>query len=154
MTMDGELSPAGAPAAPIEVDAFADEALVVYLLMRADMASMNTGKACAQSHHAGTQMALHDSPHWKPEHQEWLRRWQTEAKGFGTVLCMGVSEKTMYDALEIAQRLGVPNAVVNDPTYPLLDGQTLHLFPLDTCAYIFGPKVLIQNATAGLDLHP
>jgi peptidyl-tRNA hydrolase len=132
---------------------YVEEPIVIYLLMRDELTSMNTGKACAQSHHAGTQMALKDCLSWEPLHREWLVRWASEASGFGTVLCLGVSESTMNKALDIAARLGVPNAVVHDPAYPLIDGSVLHLLPLDTCAYIFGPKVLIANATAGLDLH-
>lgn len=135
-------------------EAFLDEQLVVYLLMRNDMKSMNTGKACAQAHHNGTKMATRHAPHWKPEHKLWWERWLDEADGFGTVLCMGVSDATMKQALDVATRLGVPTGVINDPSYPLWDGQTLHLFPLDTCAYIFGPKVLIENACRHLGLHP
>ena len=136
---------------PIPAD---EEPLVLYLLMRSDLASMNTGKACAQAHHAGTQMALKDFKGWKVTHQNWLGRWQREAGGFGTVLCMGVNERTMRAVLDVAARIDVPHGIVNDPTYPLIDGDVLHLFPLDTCAYVFGPKVLLAAATHNLDLHP
>lgn len=133
---------------------FADELLVKYLLVRNDLASMNPGKGFAQSDHAGTQMVLKDMLGWSAEHQAWVRRWANDGDGFGTVLSKGVSERTMIQALDIAKRLGVPHATVLDKSYPLLDGETLHLIPLVTCAYIFGPKVLIENATRHLELHP
>ncbi|USN16048.1 peptidyl-tRNA hydrolase [Brevundimonas phage vB_BpoS-Papperlapapp] len=131
----------------------APELLCVYLLMRTDMASMNAGKGHAQSHHAGTQMALKDRQTWTVTQQNWLRDW-AESRGFGTVLTMGCDNRQMNEALAIATRLGFPCAVVNDPSYPLLDGSVVHLFPLDTCAYIFGPKIAIERAVAPLDLHP
>lgn len=132
---------------------FADELIVKYLLVRNDLASLNPGKGFAQSDHAGTQMILKDMPGWSPEHQAWVHRWAEDGDGFGTVLAMGVSERTMLRALDIAARLGVPHATIRDKSYPLQDGETLHLIPLITCAYIFGPKVLIENATKHLDLH-
>lgn len=130
-----------------------DELIVCYLLMRQDMASLNPGKGHAQAHHAGTLM-LERSRDWDAEHREWLNTWIRQADGFGTVLCLGVSERTMIEALDIAQRIEAPHGVVTDPSYPLLDGETLHLLPVPTCAYIFGPKIKIERACAGLDLHP
>lgn len=133
---------------------FEEELLVKYLLVRNDLASMNPGKGFAQADHAGTQMVLKDMPGWKPAHRAWVRRWAADGDGFGTVLSMGVSERTMNKALEIAKRLGVPHATILDKSYPLVDGDVVHEIPLVTCAYIFGPKVLIENATKHLDLHP
>ena len=130
-----------------------DELLCVYLLVRTDMASMNPGKGHAQSHHAGTQMALKDRHAWSTQHDDWLKAWAGD-RGFGTVLTMGCDNRQMNAALAIAVRLGFPCAVVNDPSYPLLDGSVVHQFPLDTCAYIFGPKIAIERAVAPLDLHP
>ena len=62
---------------------------------------------------------------------------------------MGVAEGDMAKALHIARRLEVPYGVVVDPTYPLMDGDTLHLISVSTCAYIFGPKIKIERACAG-----
>lgn len=129
------------------------ELLCVYLLVRTDMESMNPGKGHAQSHHAGTQMALKDRQTWSVKHQDWLKEWASD-RGFGTVLTMGCNNRQMNAALAIAARLGFPRAIVNDPSYPLLDGLVTHEFPLDTCAYIFGPKIAIERAVAPLELHP
>lgn len=134
-------------------DAGEEELLCVYLLVRTDMASMNPGKGHAQSHHAGTQMALKDRHSWSTKHEAWLKDWAGD-RGFGTVLTMGCDNRQMNAALAIAVRLGFPCAVINDPTYPLLDGSVVHEFPLDTCAYIFGPKIAIERAVAPLELHP
>lgn len=129
------------------------ELLCIYLLVRTDMESMNPGKGHAQSHHAGTQMALKDRQTWSVKHQDWLKEW-AGGRGFGTVLTMGCNNRQMNAALAIAARLGFPRAVINDPSYPLLDGSVVHEFPLDTCAYIFGPKIAIERAVAPLELHP
>lgn len=130
-----------------------DELIVCYLLMRQDMASLNPGKGHAQAHHAGTLMLRH-AKGWNEEQKSWLAAWNAQAGGFGTVLSMGVAEGDMAKALHIARRLEVPYGVVVDPTYPLMDGDTLHLISVSTCAYIFGPKIKIERACAGLDLHP
>lgn len=129
-----------------------------YLLMRTDVASLNTGKACAQSHHAGTKIVYDalglggDTP-WKQEHYDWLQTWLKEADGFGTVLTMAVDERTMAKALDIAQAIGFPNGRITDPSYPILDGKVLHTLPFTACGYIFGPLLAIRAATIGLDLH-
>lgn len=140
---------------PFDAAEFApDPEFTLYLLMRNDLESMNPGKACAQAHHAGTQVALKDWKGWSTKHQNWFAKWQQQADGFGTVLCMGVDERTMRRVLEVAARIDVPHGVIHDPTYPLRDGAAFHLIPLDTCAYVFGPKVLLAAATHALDLHP
>lgn len=140
---------------PFDAAQFApDPEFTLYLLMRNDLESMNAGKACAQAHHAGTQVAIRDYPGWDTRHKMWFDQWQKQAGGFGTVLCMGVNERQMRRTLEVAERIGVPHGVIHDPTYPLRDGDAFHLIPLDTCAYVFGPKVLLAAATHALDLHP
>lgn len=137
-----------------EGEPFGEELIVKYLLVRNDLASLNPGKGFAQSDHAGTKMVLRDMKTWSDQHRAWVERWAEDGDGFGTVLSMGVSERTMIQALDIAARLGVPHGTILDKSYPLQDGAVMHLIPLVTCAYIFGPKVLIENATKHLDLHP
>ncbi len=132
-----------------------DETLpVLYILMRTDLASMNSGKACAQASHAASAFALAmTDSHADPLYKKWF---QETNQGFGTVLVLGVTEAQMQTAVVIGSKLGFVADVIHDPTYPIVDGEMVHYIPLDTCAYIFGDKNdLMLGAIIGcFQLHP
>lgn len=136
--------------------------IYLYILMRNDLASMNAGKAVAQGAHAANQMTnriqFPDTDAGEEDntvHRNWLDEWMAATnKGFGTTIVLGCTERQMRGAIEVAEMIKLPCGITHDPTYPLKDGPVLHLIPLDTCAYIFGPKVWCQIATRGLDLMP
>lgn len=118
---------------------------------------MNAGKAVAQGAHAANQMVHYIGlPHVQPAPwREWLDAWQCQTRhGFGTTITLGCTEAQMRRAVEVAQTLKLPAGITHDPTYPLLDGPTLHLIPLDTCGFILGPKIWCKAAVSGLNLMP
>ena len=126
---------------------------VLYVLMRNDLASMNSGKGMAQSHHCGSafakQMENSDDPLYS--------QWETETpQGFGTVLVLAVNEAQMRTAVDVAGAMGFVAGVVHDPTYPLRDGDTTHFIPLDTCAYVFMDKndPMLGAVVGNFPLHP
>ena len=127
---------------------------VLYILMRADMRSMNPGKAMAQASHASNQFVA--------EYQGFCKesKWHKHAncsvelyncwlsgKTVGTVLVLEVNEEQMNTAVMVAKSAGFISSVVHDPTYPLRDGDTTHFIPVDTCAYVFGNK---EDSNLGL----
>ena len=123
--------------------------LRLYILMRTDLVSMNPGKAVAQGAHAANQFV--------EEHQtnDFYKRWAASTPGgFGTTITLGVDAKQMYTAVHVARALNLLSGVVHDPTYPLIDGDVLHLLPLDTCAYIFGEKDAVQPVVGNFNLMP
>lgn len=138
------------------------EEIYLYILMRNDLASMNAGKAVAQGAHAANQMTdriqfpkTDEGEEDNSLHRSWLSEWMSATNhGFGTTIVLGVNEREMRWAVESAQRLGLPSGITHDPTYPLLDGPTLHQIPLDTCAYVFGPKVWCRIAVGAFSLMP
>lgn len=122
----------------------------LYILMRTDMTSMNNGKSDAHSGHAASAFAKF----YYGQHIEQLNRskqavhrdtagmdaWHAATpQGFGTKLSMGVDAYSMYKIVENATKLGFAAEVVHDPEYPVTDGATQHLIPVDTCAYVFVP---------------
>lgn len=124
-----------------------------YVLMRTDLKSLCAGKAMAQAHHAASK--LHKDAtggSWVKRDQDNYERWIKEADGFGTTIVLSVNEQEMRRSLINARDYGYAHSAVNDPEYHLWDGATLHLFPLDTCAYIFGEKRFIESTVIGLDL--
>ena len=159
------LAPAVAPA---YVDPYADEPYL-YILMRNDLASMNAGKAVAQGTHAANQM-VYEARKWIGDNREdattreksdvWaafrdlLETWEQSANGFGTCICLSVNEEQMRAAVAGAQEAGLHAGITHDPSYPLKDGATLHLLPLDTCAYIFGKKAECKPFTGNFPLMP
>ena len=124
---------------------------VLYILMRTDLASMNSGKGMAQASHASNAFwkRINDTifdtslpvDHVKNRIERLANQWQLETdQGFGTVIVLGVTEAEMRLAVKNAQKLRYVSEIIHDPTYPLVDGDTVHYIPLDTCAYVFGDK--------------
>ena len=144
---------------------------VLYILVRNDMESMNPGKAMAQASHASNAF-IYDIKSKKArlcaeDHEGEMEEFRTQialadlwenetSQGFGTVLTLAVDEAQMRAAAISAQEAGFTAAVVHDPTYPLIDGNTIHYLPLDTCAYIFGDKndQLLATIVRNFPLHP
>lgn len=132
---------------------------VLYILMRTDMASMNAGKGMAQASHASN--AFIDAVQSAKNHKHKVAavEWQAETtQGFGTVLVLGAKEAQMRIATELMESAGYFAGIVHDPTYPLVDGETVHFLPIDTCSYIFVPNKEEDNFAAAvlgkMSLHP
>lgn len=117
---------------------------VLYILMRNDLDSMNPGKACAQAAHAANQFVElnRDDP--------FVKEWQNSTiGGFGTTLVFGAPKHIVEDISDAIEKIfGYENVmteriirgIVNDPTYPVKDGQCTHYISVDTCAYMFGDR--------------
>ena len=115
---------------------------------------MNPGKAMAQASQASnafvhSKKVMHEG---SPENEKLYRSWSAETtQGFGTVLVLGVNKIEMEQAVFGAKMANYDAEIINDPTYPLQDGDYCHFIPLDTCAYIFGNKddpvltAIVQN---------
>jgi hypothetical protein len=115
----------------------------MYVLMRTDLASMNSGKGMAHSHHAGM---VYSNDMWKrlqtgEKMPKGLMEWQKQTEqGFGTTLTLDVpDETTMLRLVDVALMAGYTANIVLDPTYPVTDGKVTHLLPVYTCAYVFSP---------------
>ena len=134
---------------------------VLYILMRDDMDSLNPGKACAQATHAGqqfvhelTKQGIHP-PHDQVIKLEQYERWKAATrKGFGTTVTKSVNHKQLHQIVLFALAAGFEAGVVHDPTYPLLDGETVHVIPVDTCGYVFGDKESLEILLRQFELHP
>lgn len=136
----------------------------LYILMRNDLASLNAGKAVAQGTHAANQMVaelrrrqLHSSmtPAASSVHAA-LNIWEKEANGFGTCIVLAVNEKQMRSSVAKALDDALPShaGICHDPSYPLMDGKTLHLLPVDTCAYVFDYPARAKRHLVGYPLMP
>ena len=112
---------------------------ILYILMRNDMDSLNPGKAMAQASHASARFIIetqyldaHGIDHDRVE------RWKKEGGGgFGTTIVLACDEETMLNKIYMAKSMHLICGIILDGTYPLQDGDALHLFPVNTCAYIF-----------------
>jgi len=145
---------------------------VLFVIMRTDLASMNSGKAMSQACHAGNALETHfdatmqiaavssnesdreDAKTLSNAFYEWKRQ---TPQGFGTTITLGASMTKIKTDIEWLRRNGFLAAIVHDPTYPLRDGDATHLIPLDTCAYVFAPDKDDEYLRIILDtyeLHP
>ncbi len=128
----------------------------LYILMRTDMESMNPGKAVAQGSHATAQFIADIDR--RTVHDEDLAMlfniWQAQGEDFGTTICLGVTGWQLEKLVEFATDANIMAGVTNDPGYPLKDGSTLHLLPLDTCGYMFGEKDALSILLGQFGLHP
>ena len=129
---------------------------VLYVLMRTDLASMNAGKAMAQSNHAygALKKAIKTRIALQPHYLAWM---DSTPQEFGTTLVLGGSEREIGLAPDRAYGLAGKTSVggwVVDPTYPLRDGDVTHLINLRTCAFLFCKKEHSRELLSHLDLHP
>lgn len=123
---------------------------VLYILVRNELDSMNTGKAIAQGSHASNAFVHHYHAFCQEYNanpvnageavgaMEGFKEWENETpQGFGTVLTLEGKMSKIEETVDIMKKLGYIAGVVHDPTYPIIDGEIVHRIPLDTCAYVF-----------------
>ena len=121
--------------------------VTLYILMRADLASMNPGKKCAQAAHAAA-FCVGTLPHDDPRLRAWRGEW-----GFGTCVVLHAHEVEMR-SLVTACAACAYTGIVHDPEYPLVDGLVTHRIPLVTCAFVFGEKDRVYPYLRHLPLMP
>ncbi len=130
--------------------------LVCYVLMRTDLASLNPGKAMAQSHHnyGALKRAARDGNDIELMKQ-YLAWQEISGQDFGTVVTLGGTEGEITEALAYAERINAPvlSGWVWDDTYPFQDGETLHSIRLNTNAFVFGTKLRCVDIVGGFELH-
>ena len=115
----------------------------LYILMRNDMNSMTPGKGMAQAAHAANAFILEATENDVDiDLGVMVGEWAEDTdQGFGTTIVLETNEEKMRDAIDHINEYHTTHAgVVHDPSYPLRDGDTLHLLPLNTCAYVFCSK--------------
>ena len=158
--------------------------LVLYILMRSDLPSMNPGKAMAQASHASNAMTfnadcLDDDDPRRSMVVDWLN--QTD-QGFGTVLVLECNKDDLWEIQSKINDFKEEEFLyddVIDPTYPhivdkevaalihpelhkggspidLPDGRVLCLREEVTCAYLLADKNsnVSQYLVGKLKLHP
>jgi hypothetical protein len=137
----------------------------LYILMRNDIGSMNPGKAVAQGTHAANQMIFDAMIATDPLAQvleperatvlaHMVATWTREARGFGTCIVLGASEKQMRASVASATAARLHAGITHDPSYPVRDGGAFYTIPMDTCAYIFDYPVLVRPHVSDLSLLP
>ena len=127
--------------------------LVCYVIMRTDLASMNPGKAMAQSHH--NYGALKRAVRFSSDRElvaQYIKWQETSGQDYGTVIVLGGNERGINEALAHAKRIKarVLCGWGRDDSYPLVDGDVLHTFPLNTNAFVFGTKRSCADVLGGV----
>lgn len=69
-----------------------------------------------------------------------FNEWKEGTGSFGATIVLEASIGDIREAVDMFGRAGIVSGITHDPTYPLRDGQTTHLIPLDTCGWAFGRK--------------
>lgn len=128
-----------------------DDPVIAYVLVRVDAPDFNIGKACAQTHHCGTQMTEDLLRKEDTELETLYKEWQ-EDRTFGTVLTVAVNASELRQAVSLAQLMGLHSAITHDPTYPIRDGDKFILSPVDTCGYVFGRKSICHKVVGKFNL--
>jgi hypothetical protein len=154
--------------------------MVVYVLLRTDLPSMNPGKAAAQVHHAGVQMMA------KRGKQQLVKDYAADgvaqnADWFNTTVVLGATLDDIIQREQVAALAGedvIVFGTVNDPSYPFVvenmevaslipesiaklvkqmpDGRVLMTREEVTCAWFCGDRSHSRFCSLfdGLDLHP
>ena len=119
---------------------------VLYILMRDDMESLNPGKGMAQSAHASNIFMIANIK------DDGFRRWAGE-RGFGVTIVLAANVDQILEKYKLAKKSGFKTGLVRDETYPLTDGDTLHLLDIVTCGYVFGDRDELQSILGDLELY-
>lgn len=147
---------------------------ILYILMRNDLNSLNSGKACAQASHATSEFeykirknSYSNQSHFGQMYDNWI-----QDRVFGTTIVLEAPRDTIEKTISSLVYAHIPNyklpahehnlenhlpflfGYVIDPTYPVSDGLETHLVKLTTCAWIFGSKSMLNldNLDTGLPL--
>ena len=127
---------------------------VLYIIMRTDIASLTPGKGMAQASHAygALKSRIRSALYMQPAYLTWM---DTTPQGFGTTIVLGGNEAGIQRALDTIYRLNLQVLAdwVTDPTYPIKDGEILHLINLKTCAYVFGTRELCADVVGSFVLY-
>jgi len=154
--------------------------LVVYVLVRNDLPSLNPGKMAAQVHHAGVQMMSKHSTHQLVINYI-MDGAKQGADGFNTTLVLSADAEEIADASYQVSNLPAGEAIsciVKDPSYPfVVDWEIANLLKEnfrikwvknlenhkvlmtreeDTCAWFLGSRdnPNFKDIFAQFSLHP
>lgn len=106
--------------------------IALYILMRADIASMSSAKKCAQAARAAVICV------------EGLPLDNSMRNGWGCARMLHIHEAEMRSLVAQMCKIGIHAGIVHDPEYRFTDGLVTHSIPLDTCAFVFGEKARIE----------
>lgn len=138
----------------------------LYVWIRSDLESMNTGKACAQVAHAASQAAhlMHGGFATKKQNESY-KKWENSAEdegktlgisssftyGFGTTIVLdGGSGNELEDVYNNLRN--IPKTFVElcgkivDPSYPVRDGSQTWTVPATTCVWAFVTETTSEEA--------
>lgn len=150
--------------------------LYAYILVRNDLPSMTAGKAMAQVHHAGVQMAAKCAEH--PIFQAYISEGQAAgADTFSTTIVLSASVADIETVIARLHNTECIYGIIVDPSYPFLVDRELSPYLLDnpkmtmiksqtterqdlfarqelTCAWCLGDRsdILFKSALDGLKL--
>jgi peptidyl-tRNA hydrolase len=113
--------------------------------MRSDCPDLGGGKAVAQGSHASNAMVFEGRNKASISLDQLIDEWQSQtAQGFGSCVTRICDNADMEQTVAFATLMGVHAGIVHDPTYPLRDGRKFHFLPVNTCAYVFGRKSVVD----------
>lgn len=132
--------------------------IVLYILMRTDLASLNSGKMAAQACHAANQCVYQLSEFPKSKCFQNLKNWQKSTPdGFGTTIVLDGGDMSAIERIinEVQSDIDVFSGITHDPSYPILDGSFTHLIPLNICGFVLGNRnnETIKKYLSELKLH-
>ncbi len=126
---------------------------ILYLIMRTDLDSLGPGKGMAQACHAygAVKKVVRQQLVIKYDFLAWMSQTDQE---FGTTIVLGGTVHEIDTLLhKAAQNNEMASGWVHDPTYPVSDGDIIHVLPLDTCGFLFGERRYIKDLTKELNLY-
>ena len=126
---------------------------IFYIIMRTDLDSLGPGKAMAQANHAYGAVLCAIST--KEVIQGDFFDWKDQTKqGFGiTIVLAGTVHEIDTILYKAGKNANLVSGWVHDPTYPIADGDIIHVLPMDTCGFLFGERRDIKELTKDLELY-
>lgn len=107
--------------------------VILYIIVRNDMASMNSGRKAAQACHAANQMAYCIPMSSSNMYKEWI---EETGKGFGTNIILETNIEGIKTIVDKAKNLGYHANIVVDPEYKIRDGNAILSIKVETAGFV------------------
>ncbi len=128
--------------------------IVMYLLMRNDIPSMNPGKLAAQASHVSNACVYNIKNNKNKKINGMLKIWENQTvQGFGTAICLSVTEKDIFD-ISVFNRENFIFDYVYDPSYPCYIPTEVAKFMHSATLEKDGYQVIVKDGENSIFLRP
>ena len=125
--------------------------IILYIMVRTDLASMTPGRVAAQVSHATSSFHEHVSHHISNYQDGLVERWRSENGVFGkTVVLQVYNDNDISKMANAMAKEFDPVGIVTDQSYVIRDGQVNITVPMVTCGFFLTSKQICDRVACSV----